>query len=69
MIYVFLQPAEDEAPVPSAFPHTNIPQSPAIHEPELMPVAESRQGLQDQTFDFGVVTPSEDEFVHGALCK
>ncbi|XP_052468715.1 transforming acidic coiled-coil-containing protein 3 [Carassius gibelio] len=48
-------------------PVTNISQNPAIQEPELMATQESKVDLQNQTCDLGVVAPSEDEFVPGAL--
>ncbi|XP_056616481.1 transforming acidic coiled-coil-containing protein 3 [Triplophysa dalaica] len=65
---VNMQQAEDaEASIPSAVSHINIPQSPAIHEPEPEATTESRTDLQNQTFDLVVVTPSEDEFVPGAF--
>ncbi|KAI7805795.1 transforming acidic coiled-coil-containing protein 3 [Triplophysa rosa] len=68
MFLVTMQPAEDaEASIPSAVSHINIPQSPAIHKPELTATAESRPDLQNQTCDHVVVTPSEDEFVPGAF--
>ncbi|XP_059373199.1 transforming acidic coiled-coil-containing protein 3-like isoform X2 [Carassius carassius] len=41
--------------------------NPAIQEPELMATQESKLDLQNQTCDLGVVAPSEDEFVPGAL--
>lgn len=68
VLSVTMQSAEDaEAPIPSAVSHTNIPQSPATREPEVIAIAESRQDLQNQTCNLGVVTPSEDEFVPGAF--
>ncbi|XP_067277642.1 transforming acidic coiled-coil-containing protein 3 isoform X2 [Pseudorasbora parva] len=49
---------------------TNLPvkkQNPAIHESEIMVSLDSIVDLQNQTCDLGVVAPSEDEFVPGAL--
>ncbi|ROL49699.1 Transforming acidic coiled-coil-containing protein 3 [Anabarilius grahami] len=51
----------------SAVSHTNISQNPAIQEPEIIATPESIVCLQNQICDLGVVAPSEDEFVHGAL--
>ncbi|XP_051945931.1 transforming acidic coiled-coil-containing protein 3-like [Xyrauchen texanus] len=41
--------------------------SPAPQEPEGTATPEPRPDLQNQICDFGVATPSEEEFVHGAL--
>ncbi|KAK9964236.1 hypothetical protein ABG768_005428 [Culter alburnus] len=51
----------------SAVSHTNISQNPAKREPEIIATPESIVCLQNQTCDLGVVAPSEDEFVPGAL--
>ncbi|XP_067241486.1 transforming acidic coiled-coil-containing protein 3 isoform X2 [Chanodichthys erythropterus] len=51
----------------SAVSHTNISQSPAKREPEIIATPESMVCFQNQTCDLGVVAPSEDEFVPGAL--
>lgn len=34
-----------------------------------MPTPESLLDFQNQTCDLGAMTPSEDEFVPGALCE
>nr|XP_055025399.1 transforming acidic coiled-coil-containing protein 3 [Misgurnus anguillicaudatus]XP_055025400.1 transforming acidic coiled-coil-containing protein 3 [Misgurnus anguillicaudatus]XP_055025401.1 transforming acidic coiled-coil-containing protein 3 [Misgurnus anguillicaudatus] len=47
--------------------HTEIPQSPATQEPEVTATPEPKQDLLNQTCELGMATPSEDEFVPGAL--
>uniref|UniRef100_A0A672KY12 Transforming acidic coiled-coil-containing protein 3-like n=1 Tax=Sinocyclocheilus grahami TaxID=75366 RepID=A0A672KY12_SINGR len=46
---------------------TNIPQNPALQVPDLMATPKSKVDLLNQTCDLGMVAPSEDEFVPGAL--
>lgn len=62
-----LQTANDvEASAPI---HTEIPPSPATKEPEVTATPEPKQDLLNQTCELGMATPSEDEFVPGALCE